>query len=87
MNSVKITLNNSGGLHTRPASLLVKNALQFKSHISIRCKNREANAKRILGILALGAQKGDELEIFAEGPDASLALDALRKLVEYEMVE
>lgn len=84
MDSVKIVFNNSRGLNAGPASVFVKNAIQFQSHISVRCKDREANGKRILGMLALGAQKGDELEIFAEGPDEKAALNTLKSLLENE---
>ncbi len=87
MESVKVILHHSNGLNVKPTSRFVKAALQFRSHISVRCKDREANAKRFLSVLTLGAQKGDLLEIFAEGPDETEAIDALKILVENEIME
>lgn len=63
------TLNNPQGLHARPASLLVQAATQSKSDVTLIKNNKEYNAKSILGVLSLGAQKGDTLEIKIEGPD------------------
>lgn len=63
------TLNNPQGLHARPASLLVQAATQSKSDVTLIKNNKEYNAKSILGVLSLGAQKGDTLEIKIEGAD------------------
>lgn len=63
------TLNNPQGLHARPASLLVQAATQSKSEVTLIKSEKEYNAKSILGILSLGAQKGDILVIRIDGPD------------------
>lgn len=63
------TLNNPQGLHARPASLLVQVATQSNSQVTLIKNEREYNAKSILGVLSLGAQKGDTLEIRIDGPD------------------
>lgn len=62
-------LNNPQGLHARPASLLVQAATQSKSQVTLIKNEREYNAKSILGVLSIGAQKGDTLEIRIDGPD------------------
>ena len=63
------TLNNPQGLHARPASLLVQAATQSKSKVTLIKSEKEYNAKSILGVLSLGAQKGDILVIRIDGPD------------------
>lgn len=63
------TLNNPQGLHARPASLLVQAAAQSKSEVTLIKNEKEYNAKSILGILSVGAQKGDSLIIRIDGPD------------------
>lgn len=40
------------------------------------------DAKSLLGIMALGASRGTELELVATGDDAQEAVDALAALVE-----
>jgi phosphotransferase system HPr (HPr) family protein len=77
---MKLTLTDA--LHARPASLLVKLASQHAARIEVRTARGSANAKDILGILGLGAAKGDPIEIVAEGDGAGDALTALAALVE-----
>ena len=40
------------------------------------------NGKSIMGVMMLAAECGATLQLRAEGPDASEALDALAKLIE-----
>ncbi|MDR3583924.1 MAG: HPr family phosphocarrier protein [Desulfosporosinus sp.] len=62
-------LNNLLGLHARPASLLVQVASEGKSEVTLIKKEKEYNAKSILGVLSLGAQKGDDLLVRIDGLD------------------
>ncbi len=77
----KIVVKNKQGLHARPAALFVQVANKFDSRISIFRDNEEVNGKSIMGILMLGAEKGSEIIIEAEGEDAQEALGELEKLV------
>ncbi|HSH35735.1 HPr family phosphocarrier protein [Schnuerera sp.] len=77
----EVTLKNETGLHARPASLFVKEASRFTSDITVVKDGKEYNAKSIMGILSMGAGKGDTVLIQAEGSDAEDAVKALVKLV------
>jgi phosphocarrier protein HPr len=68
-------------LHARPAAQFVRTAVGFSADIAIAVNGREANAKSLLAVLALGAEGGTELRLTASGEDAPLALDALRDCV------
>lgn len=68
---------NDKGLHTRPATELVKCAQNFKSQISLNNQGVVVNAKSLLGILMLAAGKGAKIEIEAIGEDADAAIDAI----------
>ena len=68
-------------LHARPAAQFVRTAAGFSADITVAADGREANAKSLLAILALGAEGGSELRLTASGDDAPLALDALRDCV------
>ena len=81
MPEIKVTIENAVGLHARPASLFVQTAKQHKSEIRVTYDGRSANAKSILSVLTLGASKGAELTIRAEGEDADEALAALHALI------
>ena len=51
MVSQKVTVKNPTGLHLRPAGILCKEAMQFKSHITFRYRENTANAKSVLSVL------------------------------------
>ena len=51
--------------------------MQFDADITVAADDREADAKSLLAVLALGARGGSTLRLSAEGPDADLALDDL----------
>lgn len=76
-----VTLKNETGLHARPASLFVKEASKYTSEVKVIKEGREYNAKSIMGILSMGAAKGDNITIAAEGEDAKEAIDSLVDLV------
>jgi phosphocarrier protein len=70
------------GLHARPAALFVQTAKRFTCNVLCTKDGREADAKSILGILTLGANKGAVVTIRAEGEDEADAVAALKRLVE-----
>ncbi len=76
-----LTLVNKVGLHARPAGMFVQTAARFSAAIRVSCNGRVADAKRILQVLQLGAERGAELRVEAEGDDAPEALVALAALV------
>lgn len=71
---------NDKGLHTRPATELVRCASAFKSTITLNYQDLVVNAKSLLGILMLAAAKGAKIHIEAEGDDALEAMTALLSL-------
>lgn len=76
-----VTLQNETGLHARPASLFVREASKFSSNVTVLKDGKEYNAKSIMGILSMGAGKGTNITIQAEGDDAKEAVEALVQLV------
>ncbi len=71
---------NEKGLHTRPATELVKCASSFKSQIFLEYQGKKVNAKSLLSILMLAATRGSKISIYASGGDAKSAVDTLKKL-------
>ncbi len=71
---------NDKGLHTRPATELVKCAQVYKSQIFLIYQGLNVNAKSLLGILMLAATRGAKIEIEAEGSDAEEAITAIISL-------
>ena len=65
------------GLHARPAALLAQRAKSFGAQISLGAHGRNANARSVVAIMALGVRQGDELSIEARGPEAEQAVAGL----------
>ncbi len=64
-------------LHARPAANFVRAAMQFDADITVASDGREADAKSLLAVLALGARGGSTLRLSAHGVDADRAVDDL----------
>jgi phosphocarrier protein HPr len=71
---------NDKGLHTRPSTELVKCAISFSSQIMLYYRNYTVNAKSLLGILMLAAERGAKINIEALGADAIEAVEAITGL-------
>lgn len=80
MTEITIQLQNDEGLHARPAGILAKAASQYQSKIELKAKGVTKNAKSIMSILSLGLEKGDEIQILADGADESEAIQNLQNL-------
>ncbi len=79
MYSKETTIQNSTGLHARPAADFIERAKKYASRITIRslARDKAANAKSIVHLLALGLKKDSRVEISAEGEDEQEAVDGL----------
>ena len=82
MVSQKVVIKNPTGLHLRPAGILCKEAMQFKSLITFSFRENTANAKSVLSVLGACVKCGDEIEFVCEGEDEQEALKTLVEAVE-----
>jgi phosphocarrier protein len=73
---------NQRGLHARASAKFVKLASSFDSEIKVTRDGVTVDARSIMGLLMLGAGKGCDVLIEAEGADAGEAVDALKELVD-----
>jgi phosphocarrier protein len=78
----EVTVRNRAGLHTRPASMLVRTASQFESEIFLRRDNYEINGKSVIGVMTLAAEQGATLDLIVEGEDEDEAAEAIAELFE-----
>jgi phosphotransferase system HPr (HPr) family protein len=72
-----VTLPAGTDLHARPAADFVRTAMGFSAQIEVGANGREADAKSLLSVLALGAKGGTTLRLRADGEDAAGAVEAL----------
>ena len=82
MVSKTTVVKNPSGLHLRPAGVLCKEALRYKSKISFKVRTTTANAKSVLSVLGACVKSGDEIEFVCEGVDEKEALAAMVQAVE-----
>ena len=76
--SIKVRLED--GLDARPVALLVQEASKYESNIYIEVDDKRINAKSIMGMMTLGLDMGDSIEVSTNGTDEEKAMEAI---VEY----
>lgn len=81
MTSFVFKLTNEHGLHARPAGLIVQTCSKFQSKVSLLKNGQPYNCKSVLGLMKMGAAKGDELTLEIEGSDEANALEAMKALI------
>lgn len=82
MISRNVTIQNSVGLHARPATFFIQKANSFKSSIWVEKEDCRVNAKSLLGVLSLGVVKGMSITLIADGADEAQAIEGLVALIE-----
>lgn len=80
--TIKLQLKN--GLEARPAALFVQIASKYESHITVVVKEKQVNAKSIMGMMSLGTIKGAEMDLVVDGEDEKEAAEALIKFLTTE---
>jgi phosphocarrier protein HPr len=77
-----VIIKNPTGLHLRPAGILCKEAMQFKSLITFEFDGGVSNAKSVLSVLGACVKCGDEIMLICEGIDEEAALAHMVKAIE-----
>lgn len=78
----EVEIINKLGLHARASAKLTKLASQFKCEVWATRNSRRVNAKSIMGVMTLAANKGSRIQIETIGDDENEALAALVALIE-----
>ena len=82
MHSFSYTIQDESGIHARPASLVVNEAMKYSSTITIKCGEKSANATRLMAVMAMGVKCGQEIVVSAEGEDEAAAIEGMRQFFE-----
>ena len=77
----EVTVTNQAGIHTRPASMIVRTAAKFNAEFFIQKDGYEINGKSIIGVMTLAAEQGSTLTLIFEGDDDQEAAQALEELL------
>ena len=87
MISQNVTIQNSVGLHARPATFFVQKANSFKCSIWVEKDDCRVNAKSLLGVLSLGITRGTKITLIADGEDEVLAVAGLAELIDKDLIQ
>ncbi|MCY3859751.1 MAG: HPr family phosphocarrier protein [Gammaproteobacteria bacterium] len=78
----RVAIVNKLGIHARSASKLVALAKTFPCQVRIGLSEDDLqNAKSIMGVLKLAAQRGQEVVLTTDGDEEDAAMDAIRQLI------
>jgi phosphocarrier protein HPr len=83
----ELTISNKLGLHARASAKLVQMLQGFQSSAWLIYRNREVNAKSIMGVMMLAAGVGTSIKLRADGADEQATLDAMIALFERKFDE
>lgn len=79
----ELELTNEVGLHARPAALLARSLTGLQAEVDVVLGDKApVQATSVLGLMGLGARRGDTVQLRASGPDAQQALDRIRDLAQ-----
>ena len=70
----QVQITNDLGLHTRPATMIVKMLQNCQSQVSFTCRKETINPKSIMSLLMLAAGKNSRITIEVDGEDAEAVM-------------
>lgn len=82
MKTFEYTIKDQEGIHARPAGLLVKEAKQFASKVTITKDGKSADATRLMAVMALGVKNGMTVTVSVEGEDEDTACAKMQSFFE-----
>ena len=79
-----LTVVNQRGLHARASAKFVTAVAELPPSVGVRVAKgpNEAAGGSILGLMMLGAAKGDTIEVIVTGDDREVVLETLCAMVE-----
>ena len=80
MIQTKITVENFAGIHVRPSGVIIQSVQGYPGRISVAANGMETDLTNIMGLIAMGLGKGDEISIEVEGPEDEKMLETLSDL-------
>ena len=77
MKSFVYTITDPVGLHARPAGLLVKEVKKYASMVMVKKGEKASDAKKLMMLMGLGVNCGDEITVEVTGADEDTAVAEL----------
>ena len=77
----EVEIVNNLGLHARASAKLTQLAARYPCEVSLSRNGRTVNAKSIMGVMMLAANKGSKIILETDGADETVAIEALARLI------
>ena len=84
MKEFTYTITDPVGIHARPAGLLVKNAKQFASSITVEMGGKSCDMKALMKLMGMGIRQGDTITVRVEGEDEEECAKAIEEKLRSE---
>jgi phosphocarrier protein HPr len=81
MQQREVEIVNKLGLHARASAKLTQLAARFPCEVMMTRNGRKVNAKSIMGVMMLAANKGSKVILETDGVEETAAIDALAALI------
>ena len=85
METLRHIVKSEHGIHARPAGKLAQKVREYRSKITVEKEGKAVSAAKVIGIMSLGAKKGDPILFSIEGSDEKEALFGLKEFCDREL--
>ena len=82
MEKFEVTVSDPVGIHARPAGVIVKGAQELSSEISVSCRGKTVDMKKLIAVMSLGAKCGDVLTVCVSGKNEQADAQRLKNILE-----
>jgi phosphocarrier protein len=82
MQTKTLTVSNALGLHARPSAKIANLANRFSCSLQLSTEHKTIDAKSIMQLMMLAANKGTCITLTADGNDENEAIAAITELFE-----
>ena len=86
MKEYQCTITAENGMHARPAGMLANSLRKFSSNIKVSTAEKQADGKRLLSLMSLGAVQGTVLTFHIVGTDENEALHEIENFCRKQLM-
>ena len=79
MKQFDYTIQDPEGIHARPAGVLVKEAKNYKSTITLTKGEKEVNVLKLFALMGLAVKCGETVTVKVEGEDEDVCVAAMEE--------
>lgn len=86
MKEYQCTITAENGMHARPAGMLASRLSKYSSDVKVSVGNKQADGKRLIALMSLGAVKGTVLTFHIIGTDEEQVLNEIMEFCQERLM-